>query len=169
MSSSNINNNKCSYLTCEVLLIILSSIILVGSILTYIVFAIIGLINTPLEEQYNLCTTSNLWIYSIVSLLVLSNNILNIPKLNTNKILVIRLLILIIMIIWGIYEFIIVNCVNNLRYTILYKVTIIYWICQITFFCSILYIICKYYCNNLSNNNLSNNNLSNNSLYNLTV
>ena len=163
MSLSNINNNKFSYLTFEVFLILLFSIILVGLILTYIVFAIIGLINTPLEEQYNLCSNSNLWIYGIVSLLVLSNNILNIPKLNTNKILIIRFLILIIMIIWGIYEFIIVSCVNNLSYTILYKATIIYWIFQIFFLCVILYIRCKYYCN-LSNNNLSSNNLSSNNL-----
>ena len=120
------------YLICSIIFISLGLFL---SIISYIIFAIFGLINTSLHEQNELCSNSHLWIYSLVSLILLINvkNIIGdiIKEKADNNYLIIKLSLLIFMIGWGGYEFYGIDCINKLSDTMLYKSSFAYWFCNI--------------------------------------
>ena len=126
------DNNLCCF-TCS---IILFSISLLALIITYIVFAIIGLVRTSLNIESELCHESNLWIYVLVSLILFLkiNNVITIFKKPENDgetkyfQFLVEFGISLSMFIWGAYELFGVKCVNNLNNTILYKCAFGYWI-----------------------------------------
>lgn len=130
-STNNIQCLTCITVLCSMTIFTFASI--------YIAFTIIGLVNTPLNEIYDICNNSNLWIYSLMSLLFFIILIRNIHSLiknddnngNNNKNIIIQFVILLIIIIWGIYEFFCVNCIDKLSRTILYKISFINWIFNI--------------------------------------
>ena len=125
----NSNDKDLCFTTCSIIIFGIGFII---SIITFIIFLIIGLINTSLKETYDLCNESHLWIYGIVSLLLILKikNTINIfikDDYNTTYTRI-EILINIVMFFWGIFEFFNIKCINNLNNTILYKTTLIYWI-----------------------------------------
>ena len=128
-------NNRESNLFCLTCLMLMFTIGLIIIIITYIVFAIIALIRVSLEKQKDLCYDSNLWFYCLISLILIPKINLTIKNIKNNNLIlkVIEILITIGIIIWGIYEFYDVNCINNLNDTILYSVTYVYWLSQIIF------------------------------------
>ena len=113
-------------LYCVTCSIVIFSIVLLLLSIAYFVFAIVGLINTSFNEESHLCNGSHLWIYSLVSLILLMktrNTVLlfnNKEDEKNNLGIFIESSISLIMFIWGTYEFFCVNCVNNLYHTILY-------------------------------------------------
>jgi hypothetical protein len=126
-------NNKDSNLFCITCSMIIFAIVLFALIITYIVFGIIALVRVSYDEQKDQCYGSNLWVYCLVSLILMGKinmTINNIKEKNNFIIQVIEILISIGMIIWGAYEFFGVDCVKNLNRT-LYSVTFAYWLAQI--------------------------------------
>lgn len=126
------NKNLC----CLTSSIVFFSIVIFIATVCYIVFAIIGLVNTSLNKESDLCSDSHLWIYSLISLILLLKSKNTIAVLtqkeddkNYNFIQTIcEILILLGMCVWGAYEFFGVKCVNELNNTILYKTSFAYWI-----------------------------------------
>jgi hypothetical protein len=114
---------------------VIFTILLIISIITYIVFAIMALIRVSLDEQKNLCYNSNLWFYCCISIIIILKINITFKNIRNKKniILVIELLITIAMIVWGAYEFFGIDCTKNLNNTTLYLVTFIYWLSQIIF------------------------------------
>ena len=118
----------------------------------YIVFAIIGLIGTSFNKEHELCNESHLWIYTLISLVLIGFAIKNTSYLmkmreiekereiefliNTDKEtnkrsyskILFNFLISLGMFIWGAYEFFTIKCISNLNNTMLYKSAFAYWI-----------------------------------------
>lgn len=128
-----------SDLICINYSIIFAKSIICLFIIAYITFAVIGVINTSINEQYELCNKSHIWIYNIASLAsLLMSFVLAIILKMTNidfKCIFITLIyesiILSGMCIWGIYEFFGVSCFDKLSKTILYKLTFVHWMFNI--------------------------------------
>ena len=120
------SNRNLHCLTCS---IVFFGILFFLLIVTFVVFTIFGL-----NEEIKSCDKSHLWIYSLVSLLLLlklKNTMIVFTKNNNNIMRFIELLTLLGMITWGIYEFFYVDCVNELNDTILYKTSFIYLLVNI--------------------------------------
>jgi len=116
-------------LTCSLVYISFGFLLL---IIIYNIFAIIGLVETPLNIENELCINSHLWIYSLVSLILLFKIKITLSIFTNNNILTFfELLLSLGMFIWGIYEFFFVKCINKLNNTLLYKTTFAYWIVNI--------------------------------------
>lgn len=116
-------NKKLHYITCS---IVFFGILIFLLIIAFIVFSIIGLIN-----KSDACDESDLWLYSIVSLLLLLKirNTMKVFTKNTNNIMiVIELLTLIGMVGWGFREFFYVDCTDKINDTLLYKTCFLYWV-----------------------------------------
>ena len=138
------NNNKIieiNNLYKAIYLILSIAIIMLILLLTYVIFTIIGLIQISLNEQINICEQSHLWIYSLLSLIILlincinkiSENHINTNTNNKKKVIIyifIQLFLSTLMILWGIYEFFGNICIDDLKSTILYKTSFLYWIVE---------------------------------------
>jgi hypothetical protein len=149
--------NKKS-LWCLSFYIITFTITIIILIITYIAFLMFGLITTSLIDEYNLCNSSHLWIYSLILLLLILKikNILNIftkdDYIKNNYIIItLDILLNIGIIIWGVYEFYIINCTKNLSDTMLYKITYICWLINIILLGTVLlFIFYKFIFNNIN-------------------
>ena len=138
------NNNKIieiNNLYKAIYLILSIAIIMLILLVTYVIFTIIGLIQISLNEQINICEQSHLWIYSLLSLIILlincinkiSENHINTNTNNKKKVIIyifIQLFLSTLMILWGIYEFFGNICIDDLKSTILYKTSFLYWIVE---------------------------------------
>lgn len=148
-------NTCCSILFTLFTIIICISLTLLPTM--YFIFSIIGLVNTPLSSQRKLCNESQIWIYSLTSLITMCDKIylasLHDTKENTNDnadkytkiihtfcVLFTTITINLIMTCWGIREFYYVECVDNLKDTVLYKTAFGYCVCSICSTC-ILFVI----------------------------
>jgi hypothetical protein len=98
------------------------------SSIVFFVFAIKAIIETQWNDVTDLCEDSNLWYY-LTSILVFNilNRNLNDDK-EKNKEVFIIVISLIGLFIWGAYELFGVKCINNLNTTLLYKLSLAYWI-----------------------------------------
>lgn len=141
--------------------VIFATIVFVGCIalsIAFVVYEIVGMVNTPINKQHDICNSSQLWIYNLVSLILVlykSNIYVNMQqemkqesKKNENVItfcaFLFEFLITLGMGIWGIHEFYNVSCVDELKNVILYKSAFIYFIFSIIYFiilCLLLFII----------------------------
>ena len=120
-----------SNLPCVACSIVFFSFGLLLLIIIYNIFAIIGLVETPIKIENKLCINSHLWIYSIISLILVFKIKITLSIFTNNYLLPFELLISLGMFSWGIYEFFFVKCIDKLNNTLLYKTTFIYWIVNI--------------------------------------
>ena len=124
----------------------------------YNITMIIALVTWKNKDQKKYCLTSNLYEYGIISIVVVTfifyqTYIIN-KKANNNfneyynyiiNYSGIQIVMLILLILWGIYEFYYVNCINNLNDIFLYKCLFVYFIFLIVC-CILLSIIALHVC-----------------------
>lgn len=152
MSDSNINsislNNSERHSNCNIKSCILYVektlyFISICCVILNIIYSIIALINSSIEETHDKCPSSNLWIYLVVIVIGgIVNNILTVKLYfnSNNKCLIIFGLIThAILICWGIYELLFVICINELKSNMLYPIVVINVIAQVVLFCIIIY------------------------------
>ena len=125
----NESNVPCITLSIIVLLSLLCNLLTV----TFIIFMIIGLIETPNSKINNTCSDSHLWYYLLVALIIAL--LLILQRINSKKddprsliCSITEIILSIVMLIWGGYELFSVNCINHFNNTILYKISLAYWI-----------------------------------------
>jgi hypothetical protein len=126
IKSSNLKQTICLSISAILFL-------LVGNILLFI-FDIIGLVTTTINDVYNKCSTSNIWSYVLVSLIIGSINLYFQGTKRKNEVICNDIIVLaecITMFIWGAYELFGNTCVDKLNDTILFKVALCHWIVSI--------------------------------------
>jgi hypothetical protein len=102
--------------------ILILCILFCGSII-YLIFTIIALIKTSYKEQLVTCDNSNIWICILVNLIVNGLNCIFVINYIFNKCIYIEkenLYIFLAILAWECYELFGVNCINNLKSSILY-------------------------------------------------
>ena len=103
-----------------------SVISLVTASITYLVFAIIGLVNTSHKEIQDICPNSNIWIYLLVILILnggfFGNNIKAIGERKKSGAcgIICNLLLQMGFLCWGAYEIWGVSCVDEIRPDLVY-------------------------------------------------
>jgi hypothetical protein len=135
-----------SKILCNLIFIIIFSFTISSLLIIFIVYMIIGLIQTSINEINNSCPKSHLWYYSLIALILLiMQNIQIINSKKDSKISLImsciQILQSIVMLIWGSYELFGINCVNEFKDTILYNTALIYWILIIVMYCIYIMIL----------------------------
>ncbi len=110
------------------------SFLILLCIIIFIIFTIIGLSTFNTNK---LCPNSNLWYYVLTSLLIFIFSLLN-YKINNSSDkylcnIICYLIISSTLIIWGTYELFYITCVKQVSDTILYNISIIFWIYNISF------------------------------------
>jgi hypothetical protein len=114
------NNNlqsNVSYILTKSILVLLYIIIsiVIGSIILY---------QTDINYIHDLCSSSNIWHYVLISTILLIHNVCN-----TKPLFFIGIYLL--MIGWGIYELFNVGCINELYSENIFKITFIHFIANI--------------------------------------
>jgi hypothetical protein len=115
---------------CKCLLEILSLFCCIALAVTYTVYVIISLCQTSYDEQKEMCKNSNIWLYLLLNIICnslitsstvnskLNSNSKN--KNNSNYSNLIQVLYVLSFTIWGCIELFGVNCVDNIKSTLLY-------------------------------------------------
>jgi hypothetical protein len=134
-STNKTETNKYERLSCfGAIIFLIFAIGLVGLAITYIVYVIISLCQTSYNEQKDMCANSNVWLYLLLSIILgtmtsslttksrLNSNHSSKSKNNLNSILpgLIQVLYGLTFTIWGCIELFGVNCVGQLKHTLLY-------------------------------------------------
>lgn len=109
-----------------------------GCIITYIVYVIMSLCETSYSEQKDMCKESNVWLFLLLDLiakLIVGNlsakskyNSIQESNTESKSNNTLESLISLSFAIWGCYELFGINCVDNLKSTLLYtmlQVTVI--------------------------------------------
>jgi len=108
-------------------------LLMIGNLILFI-FDIIGLVTITMNDVYNKCSTSNIWCYVLVSLIIGSINLYFQSTKKKNEVICNDIIVLaecITMFIWGAYELFGNTCINKLNDTILFKVALCHWIVSI--------------------------------------
>lgn len=128
----NIDNRKYLYYLLIITLCI--SFLILSCIIVFIIFTIISL---SIYKINNLCPESNLWYFVLTSLLIFIFSLVNYKVNNTSSKYIYNILCYLIisstLITWGTYELFYITCVNKISNTMLYNISIIYWIYNISF------------------------------------
>ena len=154
------DDNSLTYNICEYLSF-LTNIITMCILLSFVIFIfiyiltiIIALSYWTYNNQSQLCPNSNLYEYGTISIIyiIIILQLKCVNKLYVESIyndmiitiyktyhMLIELILITMILLWGIYEFYYVGCINNLYDTILYNYTHIFFIFSIMYF--IIYII----------------------------
>ena len=139
ISSTNINEITGHKTICLAL-------ITASAIITYIIFTIISLVDMSYKESKDLCKQSNLWIYLLISsyILLFTNKIPNNNVQNDAGFVVkisLRYIYSLAFTIWGLYEFLDIQCVEELEDSLLYIMSII----SLSIHCLILFIMTVFF------------------------
>jgi hypothetical protein len=121
----------------------------IGCVIANIVFEIMSLCQLSYSEQKDKCQASNAWVYILVNLILsfsAASSVNKEKKDNFSILHIIQICILLGMTIWGIYEFFGVNCLDNIKSTLLYtmlEVEIIFYIIYTGIFLVYFVILCN--------------------------
>ena len=125
--------------------ITISKCIAIPLVLTFNIFSIKSLIDVNYNDVSNICSSSNIWYY------LLTITLLSISSLqNYNNNYLEGLLSILGFFIWGSYELFGVSCINQLKNSNLYIISLAYWI-FITIILGIIIIITLYLQHNKNN------------------
>jgi hypothetical protein len=106
-------------------------------VLTFNIYSIKSLIDVSYKDVSNVCSHSNIWYYLLTITLL---SISGLQKNNNNLESLLVILSMLAFFIWGSYELFGVSCIDQLKNTNLYNISLAYWI-FITIFLSIIIII----------------------------
>ena len=110
-------------------------------VLTFNIYSIKSLIDVSYKDVSNICSNTNIWYYLLtITLLSISGLQKNNNKLES----LLAVLQMLVFFIWGSYELFGVNCIDQLKNTNLYIISLTYWI-LITILLSILVISILYF------------------------
>lgn len=135
----NVNTNYSTvdsrkYLYYFLIITLCISFFILSCILIFIIFTIISLSRFNTKK---LCPDSNLWYFVLASLLIFIFSLVNYKINNTSNKYIYNILCYLIMsttiITWGTYELFYIKCVDKLSDTLLYNISVIYWIYNISF------------------------------------
>ena len=99
-------------------------------IVVILMFTFKALIETKWSDVSEVCQESNLWYYLTTIFIMCILDIKNIVSNSKNRLNNINteFTISLGLFIWGLYEFVGIKCVNNLESTLLYKLSLSFWI-----------------------------------------
>lgn len=136
-----------SYLILKLIFMLLLSILSLFVYLILIIFGVIGLISTSKNDIIYICPLSNIWYYLLVSIILLISSVMLILfSSKDDDLLYMKIIAIVIIytgsIIWGGYELFNSNCISNFNETLLYKITLTYWVLSLFIVSiSIIYLI----------------------------
>ena len=108
-----------------------------SNILTYLitpfsvcfyVFILKAIIQTQWDDVSDVCEKSNLWYYLTTIFIISVMNPNDLIEKDKNLYVCFLILIFLGLFIWGAYELFGIGCVDNLESTLLYKLSLTYWI-----------------------------------------
>jgi hypothetical protein len=152
-----VHNKSTTLNKCKCLIEILFLFFSIGLVITYTICVIISICKTSYNEQKEMCSNSNIWLYlllniicnSLITLLItnykLNSNDSSKNKNNSNYPDFIQVLYILSFTIWGCIELFGVNCVNHLKSTLLYtmmEVSVFIKLFILGFLLIIIFILC---------------------------
>ena len=111
--------------------------IFIPLVLTFNIYSIKSLIDVSYKDVSNVCSNSNIWYYLLTITLL---SISGLQKNNNNLESLLVILSILGFFLWGSYELFGVSCINQLKNTNVYNISLAYWI-FITIILSIIIII----------------------------
>jgi len=116
---------------------ILLRTVFIPLVLTFNIYSIKSLIDVSYKDVSNVCSNSNIWYYLLTITLL---SISGLQKNNNNLESLLVTLSMLGFFIWGSYELFGISCIDQLKNTNLYNISLSYWI-FITIILSIIIII----------------------------
>lgn len=106
-------------------IIFISVIIIIAGVITPIVYDIKALMETSNREVYDLCPSSKMWYFILITLI--TSNLTILINIDRNPIIISinGIILSLCTLIWGCVELFSVSCVDNLKGTLIYTMTLV--------------------------------------------